>query len=100
MSLDWGATRPTDVASAACHAWQDEHLAAGGNRLVPGVAIDLAVDGDGDALVQQRLQLRAAITESVQQLADVAALELEHFLPAGIGLQRAAQSHLDHHAPL
>jgi hypothetical protein len=83
----------------AGHARQDEDLASPWNRLKPGVAIDLAVDRDGDAFLDQPLQPRLALAEAGKQLLDVGCLHLDDGLSAGRRLQRSGERHLDHQRP-
>ena len=58
------------------------HLAVRRDGFEPGVLEDLAVDRDRDAVAEVRLQVRVALTEGAQQLADVFGVELELALAA------------------
>jgi hypothetical protein len=52
-------------------------LAVGRDGLEPGVLKNFAVDRDRDAVGEVGLEVRVALTEGAQQLADVFGVELE-----------------------
>ena len=83
------STRPS-FKSATGEAGKEQDLAVGAGLFEPGALIDLAVDGDGDALIDERLQLRIVIAQALQQLADLACLHLELRTAAAGVLQAAA----------
>src|SRR5262245_29013819 len=75
------AGTPLDItrrhAEPARDLREDAHLAVGADRLQQGVLVDLAVDGDGHALLEVRAELRVALGELLEELLDGRRRELE-----------------------
>ena len=90
-----GASESERAGSAAVvelsprHLGQDEDLAARRDRLESGIAIDLAVERNRNALVQEGFQLRVLGAEAVQHLIEIGRLDLEHSIAPRRRLQRA-----------
>jgi hypothetical protein len=61
----------------------------------PCVAIDLAVDSNGNAAREQRPDFRTTHRETFQNLPDVPTLDLETLAPARLRLQRPAEPNND-----
>ena len=61
----------------------------------PRIAIDLAVDSNGNAARKQWSDFRTTLREAVQNLANVPAFDLETLAAARLRLQRAAEPNDD-----
>jgi len=68
---------------------KQQYLAIAGDGLEQRVLIDLAVDGDGEARFQMRPQVRMALAQRLEQLANVGDFEFELRLAAGVRRQIA-----------
>ena|SRR5919106_3073797 len=74
----------------------DVNLGVGRDGLEPGILKNFAVDRDRDAVGEVGFQVRVALTEGAQQLADVVGVELELALAARELRQSAGEHYLCH----
>ncbi len=59
------------------------YFAVGAYRRKPRILKNLAIDGDGVAFIEMRRELRTALAEGAQQLANVACLDVDFSGTAG-----------------
>ncbi len=70
---------------------KQQYLAIAGDLLQQCILVDLAVDGDGEVRFQSRPQVRIALAQRVEKLANVGDLELEFRLAASVSREIAGQ---------
>jgi hypothetical protein len=62
---------PRELISSPRNAGQEVNFGIFRKRLIPGVAVDFAVDGDGDAALQVGLDGGVLLGQDLEKLADV-----------------------------